>query len=59
MFDPRIPCTYKGEKRWFHTWIQDGDMQCGTYLGAVLETGDGNIIKVYDITEIKFERGDV
>ena len=63
MFDPRIPCTYKGEKYWFHTWFQEGGfepnngyMEGGIDLGGVLESASGKVFKVYDVTEIKFER---
>jgi len=60
------PCIYKAEQHYFHTWFQEGGFQpnhyaSGTYqegsidIGAVLEDTNGQIKKVFDINEIKFE----
>lgn len=50
-------CTYKDKSYYFHTWIQESEPDTGgtlMYVGAILEDEDGNISKVFDITEIKF-----
>ena len=59
-------CSYSGrgkyhtnfDKFYFHRWFQEGGQleQNGDIdVGAILETEEGNIIKVWDIEKIKFE----
>jgi hypothetical protein len=50
------PCTYKGEKCYFHMFFQEGNPQYGDSVGAVMERQSGDVFKVWDITEIKFEQ---
>lgn len=59
------PCTYKGENHYFHMWFHEGSFDVsggfqegGIDVGAVLEKETGEVVKVLDITEIKFRRED-
>ena len=51
-------CTFRGKRYFFHRWFQEGgqldDGGC-IDIGAVLEDEQGNIQKVFAISEIKFE----
>jgi len=48
-------CMYQGNKYEFHRWFQEGSSsEDGVDLGALLEDENGNIIKVWRVTDIQF-----
>lgn len=62
-----IKCFYHDQLYYFHQWFQEGFFQPNSYssetfqkgsidIGAILEDETGQVNKVFDITEIKFER---
>lgn len=56
-------CTFEGKKHYFHMWFQEGGfdsrnstvMDGSIDIGAILEDENGNIQKVWKISEIKFD----
>jgi len=52
------PCLLNGERHYFHRWFDEGGQldDGGTMdIGAILEDSEGNVKKVFNITDIKFD----
>ena len=47
-------CMYQGKVYYFHLWFQEGNMENGIDVGAVLEDENGKTSKVWEVSDIEF-----